>query len=205
MSRSIRWASARTSRITSGNMPDGNKVKAIEGGAEDRLEGVRKAPVAVTTPGREYVADANHFLNMRAQVYWQLRDDLAAGLVAIPRHQQSWRELLTRDLGRGSLQQYLTTHTGVAPRLGSFRWTRPPTHLASATVSFRRRIPSSYIPRPIGKSSRTRSSACCRMRLRKCARALGPDPPFVSSSSTTANHFFQDLGRRFLEQAWERG
>jgi hypothetical protein len=74
-------------------LPPGKSVHAIEGGAEDPIEGAMKALVPSGTPGREYAADANHFLNHRAQVFWQLAQDLQHGLVAMPRHPQLWSEL----------------------------------------------------------------------------------------------------------------
>lgn len=75
-------------------LPPGPSIRVIEGGAEDPIEGAMKAAVATMAPGREYQADANQFLNMRAQVYWQLAQDLAAGLVAMPKHAGLWRELM---------------------------------------------------------------------------------------------------------------
>ncbi|HEY9226016.1 MAG TPA: hypothetical protein VIP11_05180, partial [Gemmatimonadaceae bacterium] len=72
-------------------LPPGKYVVRIEGGAEDAIDGAMRAE-----PGadREYQSDSNRFLNIRAQAHWQLAQDLAHGLVAIPRHAQLWRELM---------------------------------------------------------------------------------------------------------------
>jgi hypothetical protein len=75
-------------------MPHGPSVHAIEGGAEDPIEGAMKAAVPSGTVGREYQPDANRFLNIRAQVYWQFAQDLQHGLIAVPRQSQLWRELM---------------------------------------------------------------------------------------------------------------
>lgn len=76
-------------------LPPGQWVKSIEGGAEDAVGNVMKA--AVRPLGNlfaEFEPDANKYLNMRAQVYWQFREDLQRGLVAIPRDMKLWRELM---------------------------------------------------------------------------------------------------------------
>lgn len=75
-------------------LPPGKYIKKIEGGAEDALQGVMKTAGELKRGGREYQTDANKFLNMRAQVYWQLAQDLAHERIAIPRHEGLWRELL---------------------------------------------------------------------------------------------------------------
>lgn len=76
-------------------LPPGKAIVSIEGGAEDAIGGTMKSEVSrPIAGGREYRADANQFLNMRAQVYWQLAQDLAQGLIAVPRHTGLWAELL---------------------------------------------------------------------------------------------------------------
>jgi hypothetical protein len=74
-------------------LPPGKFIHSIEGGAEDPISGVMKSLAPTVAPGREYQPDANRFFNHRAQVYWQLAQDLQHGLIALPRHEQLWREL----------------------------------------------------------------------------------------------------------------
>lgn len=42
----------------------------------------------------DWVPDANAFLNLRAQMYWQLREDLRLGQMDLPRDPDLWRELV---------------------------------------------------------------------------------------------------------------
>lgn len=41
----------------------------------------------------EWLADANKFRNLRAQMWWQLREDLRAGQIGLPRDRELFREL----------------------------------------------------------------------------------------------------------------
>lgn len=41
----------------------------------------------------DWLPDANRFKNLRAQMYWQLREDLRLGVIGLPRDPELWREL----------------------------------------------------------------------------------------------------------------
>ena len=96
-------------------LPPGKFVVSIEGGAEDPVDGAMRA-----NPGslREYRNDSNQFLNMRSQVYWQLAQDLAHDLVAIPRHEQLWRELTAPTYSTEGGVVRLEKKSAIAKRLG---------------------------------------------------------------------------------------
>lgn len=67
----------------------GWSVQSLNGGAK-AIGRIERAPDG---SGMDWVADANLFTNLRGQMYWQLREDLRLGRVAIPRIPSLHKEL----------------------------------------------------------------------------------------------------------------
>lgn len=69
----------------------GAVVQRLNGGASPQTS-VARAPDGAPM---DWVGDANLFVNLRAQMYWQLREDLRLGKVALPDDPHLFRELTT--------------------------------------------------------------------------------------------------------------
>lgn len=58
--------------------------------------GAKALPASAKAPDgslMDWLPDANRFKNLRAQMYWQLREDLRLGVIGLPRDPELWREL----------------------------------------------------------------------------------------------------------------
>jgi hypothetical protein len=69
----------------------GSTVQRLNGSAKP-MSSIEKSPDGST---REWAADANLFINLRSQMWWQMREDLRHGRIAIPRDTALFRQLTT--------------------------------------------------------------------------------------------------------------
>ena len=68
----------------------GKYVQALNASARPVVQG-EKAPDGETY---EWAPDANQFLNLRSQMYWQAREDLRTGVIDVPKDDELWQELV---------------------------------------------------------------------------------------------------------------
>lgn len=69
--------------------PGGYDVQALNGGLKPVVQSAR----APDGSSYDWAPDANNFLNLRSQMWWQLREDLRLGQVAMPENEMLWKEL----------------------------------------------------------------------------------------------------------------
>ena len=88
-------------------------VQALNGGAspEFELEGEEDGA------GRA-VLDETRFANLRAQMWWQAREDLQHGRIAIPRDEELWRDLTTPRWWTRNGKIYVEPKEEIIKRLG---------------------------------------------------------------------------------------
>lgn len=99
-------------------LKDGMRVRALEGGADEPMEGVQRTDQITEQARTGYQLDSNRFYNLRAQMYWGLREKTRRGTVAMPRHPELWKELLaTRYETEGGVVK-LERKKDIAKRLG---------------------------------------------------------------------------------------
>lgn len=89
-------------------------VQGLNGGLRP-VERAQKAPDGTTY---DWAPDANAFANLRAQMWWQLREDLRLGVVALPRDTQLFRELTTPTFEPKGGKVYVEEKTTIKERLG---------------------------------------------------------------------------------------
>lgn len=90
----------------------------------------------------DWLTDANRFRNLRAQMWWQLREDLRNGLIGLPEDRELFRELtVVQFKDEGSVVQ-IESKDDIRKRLGRspdradavvyWNWVRPRTRVADA-------------------------------------------------------------------------
>ncbi|HCT57251.1 MAG TPA: hypothetical protein DGD08_08565 [Gemmatimonas aurantiaca] len=125
------------------NHLDGECEKENAGRSVVRCSGGAKAMEASSRAAdgsaMEWLADANKFKNLRAQMWWQLREDLRNGLIALPRDRELFRELTTVQFDEDGGIVTLESKDDIRKRLGRspdradavvyWNWVRPRTRV----------------------------------------------------------------------------
>jgi phage terminase large subunit len=117
-----------------------SRVGRCNGGAKALPALSRAADGAVM----DWLTDANRFKNLRAQMYWQLREDLRTGVVGLPADRELFRELTLVQFKDEQGVVTIESKDDVRKRLGKspdradavvyWNWVRPRTRAAKPVV-----------------------------------------------------------------------
>lgn len=89
-------------------------VQALNGGATP----YSRAAKAPDGSEMDWAADSNLFNNMRSQMWWQIREDLRNGLIALPKHSGLFRELTTPTYKIASGKVVVESKDEIKKRIG---------------------------------------------------------------------------------------
>lgn len=98
-------------------------AERANGGRVQRLNGANSpVPASARAPdgvAMDWLADANEFKNLRAQMYWQLREDLRNGVIGLPRDPQLIRELTVIQFDENKGVVTIESKDDIRKRLGA--------------------------------------------------------------------------------------
>lgn len=94
-----------------------NKLSELELAVRALNSGARPEP-ELETDGSRSVHQEAVFANLRSQMWWQMRDDLARGLVSIPPDEELWRDLTTPIFFLRNGKIYIEAKEEIVKRLG---------------------------------------------------------------------------------------